>query len=439
MWIFEQQQCLRQGKPVLESLQVCHVPVGKHLVGRNKNDTDLSIVIDDRGVSKKHCSITVTEDGICEICDLASTLGTAVNNQLIGTTVVLKDNDVVRFGNKHGKADFAARKLPISVYCGGDEDRDVSKKIGFRIVDEFYEWPTHVVTSTPSPWILRCSLAGAEAVEASWLREIATRQHLSDPLPAVADHLSDIPTGAEIRRNASKAFAGRAAICEAENSSSQIGLLAREVTDQVYATVDDVPESIKLVACLHPHEDFPVVDLVEHLVRGTPIEAVPRVVHSRQEEEDDDRTCDSDEEEEVVVPSRPKETGWIFQGGEEAKNEEIPREEGASAHVAVAAGGREKFVDKPEKPADTLDKDDLVIVVENDSRSRRDFRKFKKNYVDRSATEVFVDLVAVQPMETQASRKMARLEEEEKRKRREENAIFEDAPAPPPKKQRRKR
>ena len=60
--------------------------------------TDNDYVANDSTVSRKHASITVTDDGRIVLKDLNSTNGTFVNGKRIQSEVVLQPNDVVLLG-----------------------------------------------------------------------------------------------------------------------------------------------------------------------------------------------------------------------------------------------------------------------------------------------------------------------------------------------------
>lgn len=68
---------------------------GENVIGRNP---DCTIPLDFHGVSRKHFTITVTEDDVV-VTDLGSANGTYLNNQKLESPVVLKRADMIKIGS----------------------------------------------------------------------------------------------------------------------------------------------------------------------------------------------------------------------------------------------------------------------------------------------------------------------------------------------------
>ena len=69
---------------------------GDMIVGRS---SDAEIYLDDDGISRKHASVHVRDDGHVEVRDLGSTNGTYWNGQRIAPNAVLKDGDKIQVGS----------------------------------------------------------------------------------------------------------------------------------------------------------------------------------------------------------------------------------------------------------------------------------------------------------------------------------------------------
>ena len=67
----------------------------EYVVGRGP---DVSLVLHDVSVSKRHAVFKVSEDGTVTVCDLGSQHGTRVNDQLIVGSVTLNEGDIVSLG-----------------------------------------------------------------------------------------------------------------------------------------------------------------------------------------------------------------------------------------------------------------------------------------------------------------------------------------------------
>jgi two-component system cell cycle response regulator len=68
---------------------------GENVIGRNP---DCTIPLDFHGVSRKHFTVTVTEDDVV-LTDLGSANGTYLNNQKLADPVVLKRADIIKIGS----------------------------------------------------------------------------------------------------------------------------------------------------------------------------------------------------------------------------------------------------------------------------------------------------------------------------------------------------
>lgn len=423
MWVLEQQQ-RKAPLPALERLLMLHVPVGKFWVGRKqaKGGQELSIVIEDKSVSKTHGWVRVKRvgaDEILEVQDEKSSFGTLVNSEqiLAFRPKRLEEGDLVTFGNRHGKADFKARKLTLLGYCDSADEIERLSKIA-EAVDEGHEWPTHAILkgACRSAWMLRCALHNTKFVRPSWLASVLGRSLLSDPLPGVSEHwVDDAPTGSEIRQHAASVLSGCALLSRQDNHLTH---LARDLSDDVYEEVDHVPASIKSVAALdYGHGTaIPCLDLIDVIIRRTEIETVALAkvrspVLSDQERDEDDRTCD--EEEESAKNSVPVESDWITCGDEDIMATDEKDGIGTLSVVELASQNSLLFDNKPSKPADTRAADNLIVAAPS---KKRDFRRFKKKCVNR-APIVVTDLVAVAPKETQAERELRLQAEEERRQR----------------------
>jgi PAS domain S-box-containing protein len=68
---------------------------GEHVLGRG---SEVSIRIDDHGVSRRHVRIVSTAEGACQVTDLHSTNGTYVNGMAISSPVELREGDRLQIG-----------------------------------------------------------------------------------------------------------------------------------------------------------------------------------------------------------------------------------------------------------------------------------------------------------------------------------------------------
>jgi two-component system, cell cycle response regulator len=73
---------------------IFNLPLGESVIGRNP---DCSISIDFHGVSRRHFTVNVDDEGAV-VTDLGSANGTYLNNQKLDKPVVLKRGDVLKIG-----------------------------------------------------------------------------------------------------------------------------------------------------------------------------------------------------------------------------------------------------------------------------------------------------------------------------------------------------
>ncbi|KAJ8608560.1 hypothetical protein CTAYLR_005960 [Chrysophaeum taylorii] len=416
MWVLEQQQ--RSEAPALPTITSYSLPVGRYEVGRK----DKPISIDEKAVSRNHGYVEVKEDG-CVVVDNNSTFKTRINGAEIPpkTPYPFASGDILSFGSPHGKADFRARDLCWRLRVPS-ELVDRASRLG-RVVAED-EWPTHLVVTVVDSWALRCVLRGAEALQPAWVDAVLNRRSLSDPLPR--DFAADLPPPAELRHKAARVLGGRVIVGD---GSTLARLVADLSPESIVDAIDDAPSDARVASIATVHPDVPVVadTLLDSLLHGThfPTVTIASLRTSPQDDEDDDRTCDDDDDDVKVADDIPAASGWLSTGVPvEEKDEEEPA---VSQHSSQAV----LFTHKPDEPAETSTRDDLVVdrnppTKKGTSRRKaRDFRKFRKNVVTY-ATDTVIDFTAEIPAESEAD-KARRLEREAARKQAErDEACFDD-------------